>query len=171
MCLHGFAQNDYETYFVEDSVTIVMRMPGVVNSDTIRSQNGAVFPTHGVYRALTIAVNIIYDQTPDLNPEKSTEGAWPYTIVEGINNNQPNYLLELFDVENLPPFNGILTRLYAESSFNNLILLSDFMVKWECEIILSQIFFPSLFLNCCIKRYWRENYLDIIRVKCHNLIA
>lgn len=32
------------------------------------------------------------------------------------------------DVNNVQPFNGCLTRLFAESSFNQLVLLSDYMV-------------------------------------------
>jgi len=127
--LNGFSQNDYETYFMEDSISTMMRIQGVANSDTIRSRNGARFPANGVYRALTIAVNIIYDQTPSANPDtSSTSSVWPYTVVEGININQPSYLPNLFDVENSTPYNGTLTRLYAESSFISLILLSDYMV-------------------------------------------
>jgi len=43
LCLQGFAQIDYETYFIEDNISTMMRMPGVLSSDTIRSQNGQFF--------------------------------------------------------------------------------------------------------------------------------
>ncbi len=92
------------------------------------SKNGSFFSPIGVYRTLTIAVNIIYDQTPNANPDTSTAQPWSYTDIEGINNNPPNYLLNFFDVNNVAPYKGCVTRLYAESSFNQLILLSDYMI-------------------------------------------
>lgn len=122
------SQISYETYCLYDNTTGIMHAPGTINSDTLRSKNGAIFPTTGTYRALTIAVNIIYDETPLADPKKDPGGAWDTTSIEGINNNPPDYLLNFFDVNNVIPYNGCVTRLYAESSFNQLILLSDYMV-------------------------------------------
>lgn len=122
------SQTDYETYCFSDNTSTMMQVSGTTNSDTIKSENGAEFPTKGTYRALTIAVNIIYDQTPGANPEANTNGTWGYTTTKGINNNPPNYLLNFFDVDNTIPYNGCVTRFYAESSFNQLILLSDYMI-------------------------------------------
>ncbi len=120
--------NYYETYCLSNDTSIAIQSPTNTSKTTYCSTNGALFPTKGVFRALTIAVNIIYDQTPAANPYPNTGDAWGYTTTEGINNNPPNYLLDLFDVNNSPPYNGCITRLYAESSFNQLIILSDFTV-------------------------------------------
>lgn len=128
LSLYLSSQTNYETYCYSNNTTIAMQTPEALTISTYNSKNGAIFSTNGVYRALTIAVNIIYDQTPSLNPAPSTTGAWGYTTIEGINNNAPNYLLNFFDVDNSTPYNGCVTRLYAESSFNQLIMLSDFMV-------------------------------------------
>ena len=120
-----YSQFPFESYYLDDNHS-TLRSSSLVNFD---SRNGYDFPTKGVYRALTIAVNIIYDQTPLADPApRTTNTAWDYTSVEGININPPSYLLQLMDVNNVQPFNGCLTRLFAESSFNQLVLLSDYMV-------------------------------------------
>jgi hypothetical protein len=123
------SQEFYETYFSsDDDNSAMMQVPGISSSDTLKSMHGNSFSTKGTYRALTIAVNIIYDQTPTLNPYPYNNGVWDYTTSEGININPPTYLLNFFDVNNVTPYNGCVTRLYAESSFDQLILLSDYMV-------------------------------------------
>ncbi|MDO9153230.1 MAG: hypothetical protein Q7U47_05905 [Paludibacter sp.] len=122
------SQTNYDTYCFSNNGSTMMQVSGTTNSDTLKSKNGAIFPTKGTFRALTIAVNIIYDQTPGYNPAPNTNDAWGYTTTEGINNNPPNYLLNFFDVNNTTPYSGCVTRFYAESSFNQLIMLSDFMV-------------------------------------------
>jgi len=128
LSFYASSQMTYETYCYSNNGSTMMQAPGITNSDTLRSKNGATFPTNGTYRALTIAVNVIYDQTPGSNPAPSTSDAWGYTTTEGINNNPPNYLLNFFDVNNTSPYNGSVTRFYAESSFNQLIMLSDYMI-------------------------------------------
>jgi hypothetical protein len=123
------SQITYDTYCFSNNGSTMMQASGITNTTTYYdSKNGATFPTNGIYRALTIAVNIIYDQTPTANPAPSTTDAWGYITTEGINNNSPNYLLNFFDVNNITPYNGCLTKFYAESSFNQLIMLSDFIV-------------------------------------------
>lgn len=69
------AQINYETYCYSNNSSRMMQAPGSTSTDTLRSKNGAIFPTNGTYRALTIAVNIIYDQTPWNNPAPSTSDA------------------------------------------------------------------------------------------------
>jgi len=43
-----------------------------VSNGLYNSSNGVGLPTHGVIRALTIFVNIIYDQNPDGDPVKTS---------------------------------------------------------------------------------------------------
>ena len=120
-----YSQFPFESYYLDDNHSTLRSSSSVI----FDSRNGYDFPTKGVYRALTIAVNIIYDQTPSADPvPQITNTAWDYTSAEGINNNPPSYFLQLMDVNNVQPFNGCLTRLFAESSFNKLIILSDFVV-------------------------------------------
>ena len=138
-----FAQIEvYDTYHfdseVEDSVTNSSRA-------IYKSSNGNSFPTKGVFRGLTIFVCIIYDQNDTIYKHiKHGNGSqyWQKDITNSINSPiyRPTYMKSLFDVDapNLlkPKYNGVVTRLYAESSFDELILLSDFMVV---NILQSQI--------------------------------
>ncbi|MDR2056789.1 MAG: hypothetical protein LBP83_00595 [Dysgonamonadaceae bacterium] len=99
--------------------------------ETYHSNNGTTLPTQGTLRGLTVFVNIIYDQTPQNDPHlNSTSTIWPADTKSSINACPPVYMLNLFDVNTSSSgqYNGVVTRLYAESSFNQLILLSDFMV-------------------------------------------
>ncbi len=91
----------------------------------------SIKPT-GTYRLLNIMVNIHYDQTPDLDPAQNGSSTWwPSTTVQGINNQQnlPTYLTDFMDYDYNPNnVNGMMTRIFYESSFGDLILLGDFMV-------------------------------------------
>jgi hypothetical protein len=95
-----------------------------------RSWNGFIFPPHGSYRALFIYVNIIYD-TPVQDSVSSNE-IWPRSQTEGINVDSaswPAYLTDFIDVEYNPEnIHGMFTQLFAESSFNKLIVTGDFMI-------------------------------------------
>lgn len=94
-----------------------------------KSTYGRYFPTQGTFRALTFFVNIIYDQTPTVDPcINSTSNAWPSSLNNGLNINPPTYMLSLFDKDILPNASGVITRLYAESSFYQLNILSDFVI-------------------------------------------
>ena len=106
-----------------------------IGSSVFKSSNGTGLPTAGTIRALTIFVNIIYDQHPAGDPRPWSNPAWlvpPVTASSSINDTiyKPNYMLNLFDTIASPTNNhvGIMTRMYAEASFNQFILLSDFMV-------------------------------------------
>lgn len=94
-------------------------------------QNNGISPHQGC-RMLNIFVNIIYDVNPDAN-NVFTLTDWPAVTnpsLEGVNNaGIPNYLLDLADISyHADAQHGILTRLYGESSFNQLQLTGDFMV-------------------------------------------
>jgi hypothetical protein len=98
--------------------------------DTVYSKNGKKFLTKGQFRFLTIYVNIIYDQTPDKDPciNKSTI-YWKPDTTNSINTNPPTYLKDFLDVEYVPnKLKGTMSRIFGESSFENLVLLGDFMV-------------------------------------------
>lgn len=95
-----------------------------------RSWNGYLLPPHGSYRALIIYVNIIYDASvPD---SVASNEIWPQAQTEGINVDTaswPAYLTDFIDVEYNPDnVHGMFTKLFAESSFNNLIVTGDFMI-------------------------------------------
>jgi hypothetical protein len=98
--------------------------------ETFSSANGVALPTQGTIRGLTIFVNILYDQTPQSDPYPVSNTIWPIDTTSSINVKPPTYMQNLFDTNpsSSGQYNGIVTRLYAESSFNQLILLSDFMV-------------------------------------------
>ena len=83
----------------------------------------SITPT-GNYRLLNIMVNINYDQTPDLDPAKDDAGTyWPKATIQGINDQStiPSYLADFMDVQYNPgQVNGMMTRLFHESSFGRL---------------------------------------------------
>ncbi len=102
----------------------------VLGYSQYESKNGFSFPPNGTYRLLNICVNIIYDITPLQNPVPYDNGIWNNATLEGLNSVNPIYLSDFMDVSlvNLNSPNGIMTRLYHESSFGNLVLLGDFIV-------------------------------------------
>jgi hypothetical protein len=90
----------------------------------------SIKPT-GTYRLLNIMVNIIYDQTDTLDPKYNiTCNLWPAASEQGINNQSiPTYLItDFIDVLDNGQVHGVMTRLFYESSFGNLLLLGDFIV-------------------------------------------
>ena len=123
------AQFNYETYYVEPD-SAPQNTSGLMSSSTIyKSLNGASMRVNGTFRCLTIFVNIIYDQTPSADPcINSPNTYWQPDVVSSINNFPPSYMLNLFDTDIQSNYSGFITRLLAESSFNNLIVLSDYMV-------------------------------------------
>lgn len=91
------------------------------------SENGYRFPTKGTYRMLVVFINIIYDQTPSLNPNITNGWGWHVTNEEGINQLPPTqYFNDVFDVDVVKPHQGFFTRLMSECSFDSLLLLADF---------------------------------------------
>ncbi|MBE0663717.1 MAG: T9SS type A sorting domain-containing protein [Bacteroidales bacterium] len=95
-----------------------------------RSWNGFMLSPHGSYRSLFIYVNIIYDAS--VADSVASNEIWPQSQTEGINVDTaswPTYLTDFIDVEYDPEnIHGMFTKLFAESSFNKLILTGDFMI-------------------------------------------
>lgn len=96
------------------------------------SWDGRGISSSAKIRSLNIFVNIIYDVHPEYNTFTNNQ-YWPMVTdpsSEGINNIAiPNYLLNWMDIDYNPEnLHGICTRLYGESSFNNLQITGDFIV-------------------------------------------
>ena len=127
-----FSQEEFDCSVFEDQAntqTTEMSKIVTLNSNIYKSSDGVYFPTQGTFRALTIFVNIIYDQTPTMDPcFNSSSAVWSSSLNNVINENPPSYMLNLFDKEIMPTSIGVVTRLYAESSFNQLMILSDFII-------------------------------------------
>lgn len=135
-----YAQLNFETYFFENDSILSSHQNSIpsgffpVNTEKIyKSSNGYMCTPRGTYRSLGIFVNIIYDQThPDTIAKFTTHdtSGWMPDINNSINIYPPNYFQTMFDLELKPNYDytGSVTRLYAESSFNQLLLLGDIMV-------------------------------------------
>lgn len=101
-----------------------------VQQTVFHSWDGYMFPTKGTFRALVIYVNIIYNDTvPDPVPGNDI---WPQSVTEGLNvdtTSWPRYIHNFIDTQ-YPSDSAMktFTRIYAESSFHELILLGDYMV-------------------------------------------
>ncbi|MFZ4740039.1 MAG: T9SS type A sorting domain-containing protein [Bacteroidales bacterium] len=98
------------------------------------SWDGYNMKTNGTLRTLNIFINIIYDQTPSLNPVDETL-PWHSWLRNPSNTNSinaypPPYLLNFLDVDYTTSANvhGYQTRMMYESSFGNYIVLGDFIV-------------------------------------------
>jgi hypothetical protein len=100
------------------------------SSSAISSWDGYIIPPKGNHHILIIYVNIIYD-TAASDPVANND-IWPQSQTEGINVDTaswPVYINDLIDVEYLPgQTHGMMTRLFAESSFDSLIVTGDCMV-------------------------------------------
>lgn len=99
----------------------------------ISSEYGWYFPTNGEYRTLNIFINIIYDVYPERDPCRyEADPVWPRAYSEGINEYIPTYLSDMSFIDSsytgANNVNGTMTRLYAESSFDSLIILGDCIV-------------------------------------------
>jgi len=98
-------------------------------ASTYNSERGYNFPSKGTYRMLIIFVNIIYNVTPQYDPQIVNLN-WPVTNKEGINQNNnaiaQYYFNEILDVSDISPRQGFLTRFYAEATHDSLIILGDF---------------------------------------------
>ena len=80
------------------------------------------------FNCLNIFINVIYDVSTDV--DFPIDGVWLPSTTEGINNESiPSYLLDYMDtVYNPNNLHGLVTRVYGESSFNNLQICGDFVV-------------------------------------------
>lgn len=114
------------------ALTYTMLIAGGSNTSTpaIRSWDGYIIPPKGKHHILIIYVNIIYDTA--VSDPVASNNIWPQSQAEGINVDTaswPVYINDLIDAEYLHgQTHGMLTRLFAESSFDSLIITGDCMV-------------------------------------------
>jgi hypothetical protein len=121
----------------------------------VHSWDGARLPTEGMHRILIIYVNMIYD-VQGINDPIGNNAIWPQAQIEGINvdpSSWPSYINEYISVDY--PDSGPLktfTRLFVESSFNNLIVLGDYLVVNIKHSTISGggTFFPNQLINSVI---------------------
>ena len=93
------------------------------------SWDGWKVKPRGEIRMLNFFVNIIYDVSPEREKKFVKIDHWNTVLLESINQNPPDYLLRLMDtVYNPNALYGCITRLYGESSFNELQITGDFVV-------------------------------------------
>ena len=93
------------------------------------SWDGWKVKPRGEIRMLNFFVNIIYDVSPEREKKFVKVDHWNTVLLESINQNPPDYLLRLMDtVYNPNALYGCITRLYGESSFNELQITGDFVV-------------------------------------------
>lgn len=95
-----------------------------------KSTNGWRINPRGTYRSLNIFINIVYDQTPEKDPSKNSQKEdWQIGKLGEINVNPPKKLINFIDTNYtcLDSVKSGITRLYAESSLEQFILLGDFI--------------------------------------------
>ena len=103
----------------------------------VNSWDGRYLNPNNTYFTLTIYINIIYDHL-DYNGPVDDGNEWLEASIEGVFNDPvndpsgvswPGYVYDFIDVEYDPQnISGTFTKLYAESSFNNLIVLGDYIL-------------------------------------------
>lgn len=80
-------------------------------------------------RVLSIFIHIDYDLCPECDPVKYPTPNWPGALGNSVNVGGPIYLSNYIDTEFDPDnITGKLTKRFAEASFNQFIVLSDFVV-------------------------------------------
>ena len=93
------------------------------------SWDGWMVKPRGEIRMLNFFVNIIYDVHPEREKPFAKTNHWNMVLLESLNQNPPDYLLRLMDtVYNPNNLYGCITRLYGESSFDELQIIGDFVV-------------------------------------------
>ncbi|MEI6556577.1 MAG: hypothetical protein WCL70_13385 [Paludibacter sp.] len=123
--LQNYAQNTYNTYHFPKAIS---------STDTVtyKSSDGYECTPRGTYRSLVILINIVYDQISNDTVNKYTDQStiWMPDNKNSINVNPPPYLQNIFDIDLKADYSytANATRLYAESSFNQLLMLGDYMV-------------------------------------------
>lgn len=93
------------------------------------SWDGWMVKPRGEIRMLNFFVNIIYDVHPEREKPFAKTNHWNMVLLESLNQNPPDYLLRLMDtVYNPNNLYGCITRLYGESSFDELQITGDFVI-------------------------------------------
>ena len=94
------------------------------------SWDGYGISPNSKFRALSVFINVIFDVNPNFYDSVPPSQYWGQASVEGVNNEAiPTYLLDFVDTAyNLSNLHATMTRLYGESSFDSLQIISDFVV-------------------------------------------
>ena len=93
------------------------------------SWDGWMVKPRGEIRMLNFFVNIIYNVHPEREKPFAKTNHWNMVLLESLNQNPPDYLLRLMDtVYNPNNLYGCITRLYGESSFDELQITGDFVI-------------------------------------------
>ncbi|MCF8308350.1 MAG: hypothetical protein K9I68_05000 [Bacteroidales bacterium] len=91
--------------------------------------HGNLMNPHEDYRAMNIFVNIIYNVDSVQEPYPCNDCPWPQAESEGINQNIPTYFTDVFDTAfPVTNSNGMMTRIFKESSLNDFVMIGDYMV-------------------------------------------
>lgn len=110
-------------------ILLILSSTVAVSQNIVCSWNGVSMNPHEGFRSLNIFVNIIYDMHPEKISKFPHSDIWDTVSKEGINEKVPSYLLDLMDTTYLPGCtHGTITRLYGESSFDELQIVGDFMI-------------------------------------------
>ena len=110
-------------------LSVLLMLFAVVLMAQKNSWDGWRIKPRGEIRMLNIFVNIIYDVNPEREKPFAKVNHWNTVLLESINQNPPDYLLRLMDtVYDKGNLYGCITRLYGESSFDELQITGDFVV-------------------------------------------
>ena len=110
-------------------LTLLLMLFAVAMSAQKNSWDGWMLKPRGEIRMLNFFVNIIYDVSPEREKPFAKTNHWNMVLLESINQNPPDYLLRLVDTVYTPGnLYGCITRLYGESSFDELQITGDFVV-------------------------------------------
>ena len=110
-------------------LSVLLMLFAVVMMAQKNSWDGWKMQPRGEIRMLNFFVNIIYDKNPEREKPFAKVNHWNTVHLESLNQNPPDYLLRLMDtVYNPKSLYGCITRLYGESSFDELQITGDFVV-------------------------------------------
>lgn len=123
-----FAQYTDESHFVKEIP--LQRQKRSTNEGHVKSTDGYLCSPHGTYRALSVFVNIIYDQTPadTIRRYSNPDIYWKPDTTFSINMYPPAYFTKLFDTQVNTSYLANISRFYSECSMGELNMLSDQMV-------------------------------------------
>ncbi|MEI6851718.1 MAG: hypothetical protein WCL06_02705 [Bacteroidota bacterium] len=94
------------------------------------SRNGTSIYPKAKMRMLNLFINIIYDQTPDRDPQKNeTKNPWQPGKPNTVNSNVPAFLKGFMDPDLTgAPLKSVISGFFYESSLGNFICLGDFVI-------------------------------------------
>lgn len=94
----------------------------------VNSRDGRNIDPHTSIRSLNVFVNVIFDISQP--PNTSQDPDWPYNTQEGINLTTIGYIGDFIDPEfsTIAQTHGLVTRMFAESSFGEFVVTGDVIV-------------------------------------------